>query len=156
MEDKTRKIVITILSILLIGFLLYYFLVVRRRKVTNESGETCSDGSPVPSSGDCADIVPPYNSGSVETPPKPSVNGCIKPEKYVSNFFPLTIGMKGSDVIVLQKLLNSFFKSGLKEDGYFGCNTQAELIKRTGKNNISKQEMESLSTKTISINPFLG
>lgn len=105
-----------IVVLLLIAFLWYYF---RQRKL--QKAEKCPDGSPIPSSGDCTKID---SSGAVIVVPEvPDASGCIPPNKYITNAFPLVLGMKGEFVRKVQAQLNFEFKANLKEDGYMGCNT---------------------------------
>lgn len=113
-----------IVVILLIIFLWIYF---RNRK----KGEKCPDGRDIPASGNCADNTPILdNTGAVVvTPVVSDANGCIQPSGYRPAFFPLALGMKGDTVKQLQTSLNVQFNAGLKEDGYFGCLTQAALKK---------------------------
>lgn len=114
-----------IVVILLIAFLWYYF---RSRK----KGERCPDGRSIPSTGNCADNEPIRDSTGavVVTPTVPDSNGCVQPSSYVTNYFPLELGMKGDTVKQLQASLNIQFKSNIVEDGYFGCRT-FDALKKT-------------------------
>jgi len=143
MSPKARRISIIIVIILLIAFLLYYFLVIRKTSTTTVTNESCSDGSPIPSNGDCSSIIQGYVDKGEIPPVKTDGNGCIQPTSYRAYTYPLSIGMKGVEVKRLQMALN------VKEDGYFGCNTQAALIKATGKNNITKAELDYISPNAI-------
>lgn len=124
----------TIVIILLIIFLWFYFR--NRRK-----GEKCPDGRAIPSTGNCADNPPVLDSSgnTIVTPVTPDNNGCVQPSSYVVNSFPLSVGMKGDLVKQVQARLNIDFGANLTEDGYFGCNTLAAVIKHFSVNTIDAE-----------------
>lgn len=113
-----------IVVILLIIFLWIYF---RNRK----KGEKCPDGRNIPASGNCADnpAIRDNAGAIIVNPVVPDANNCIQPSSYIPAYFPITLGMRGDTVKQLQTSLNVQYKSGLKEDGYFGCLTLAALKK---------------------------
>lgn len=124
----TWLIVLTVLALIL--FLWYYF----KNSGVARQGEKCPDGRDIPSNGDCGSnevIVDPTGAIKV-TPVTPDANGCITVSKYITNSFPLALGMKGAFVKTLQENLNKYFNAGLKADGYFGCKTLDAVIKNLG------------------------
>lgn len=110
-----------IVVILLAGFLFYYFRV-RNKK------EKCPDGTDVPASGNCIKVD--ETGEEVDQPAiAADANGCTRPSSYITNYFPLAVGMKGDLVKKVQVELNTQFNAGLSTDGFFGCNTQAAIKK---------------------------
>lgn len=110
----------SVVVILLIAFLWYYF---RQRKL--QKTEKCPDGRNIPATGNCADNPPLVDSSGnvIVTPSVPDASGCTQPSSYVTNAFPLGLGMKGDLVKQLQMSLNVQYGNKLTEDGYFGCFT---------------------------------
>lgn len=122
-NKKIWKILMWVVIGLLILFLLYYFL-------KPKNTEKCPDGSDIPASGDCADNIKKNPiTGQVVTPPptNPDMNGCIQPSKYITNAFPLALGMRGGLVKMLQSRLNTDFNAKIAEDGFLGCHTIAAM-----------------------------
>lgn len=119
--------IIVLVVLALIFFLWYYF----KNGGVTEQGEKCPDGSAIPSNGDCGTkpVVKDSTGAIIVTPQIPDANGCITVSRYVTNIFPLSLGMKGSLVKALQENLNKYFSAGLKADGYFGCKTLAAVVK---------------------------
>lgn len=121
-QKQKYAVATTVVVILLIIFLWYYFRSRRR-------GEKCPDGRDIPNSGNCSDNPSILDSTGavVVTPVVPDANGCVQPSSYITNAYPLTLGMKGDLVKMVQIKLNTSFLSliggKLKEDGYLGCNT---------------------------------
>lgn len=126
---------ITGVALALVAFLIYFF-------TTRKHGEKCPDGRDIPPlSGDCSDNAPKKDKAGNELPPEPvkaDNSGCIPPSKYITNAFPLTLGMRGELVRGLQMALNVQFASKLKEDGYLGCQTFAAM-----KKNFDKETMDA-------------
>lgn len=123
-KEHTWIIVLVVLA--LIFFLWYYF----RNSGAAREGEKCPDGSNIPSNGDCGSkpVVKDSTGAIIVTPQIPDANGCITVSRYITNSFPLALGMKGSLVKALQENLNKYLNSGLKADGYFGCKTLNAVI----------------------------
>lgn len=121
--EQKNKTAIIVVVLLLLYFLFYYF-VLRKQK------ETCPDGRSIPSSGNCGDNpVQIDNAGNtiVSTLPQPDASGCITPSSYITNSFPLALGMKGTLVKQVQIALNTNYGYRISEDGYFGCHTFAAV-----------------------------
>lgn len=136
-----------IVVILLIIFLYYYF-----KNKTNK--EKCPDGRDIPDSANCADNPPLKDTAGNSIPPqpaKPDANGCISPDKYILNFFPLALGMHGALVKELQVGLNNAFHSKLSTDGYFGCKTLAALKSAL---NIETIDAQTYKDKILTPNTF--
>jgi len=125
---------ISIVIILLILFIWIYF---RNEK----KGEKCPDGRSIPLSGNCADNAPltDSNGNAIVTAQTPDVNGCIQPSSYITNSFPLGLGMKGQFVKDLQSALNVQYGESLQEDVYFGCNTLKAVKKAFNLNTIDAE-----------------
>lgn len=164
-KNQRNLLIITIVVLLLLGFIFMYF---RNRKRSN--GEKCPDGRDIPTSGNCADNPPLFDSqgNAIVTPTLTDANGCTAPSSYVVNAFPLTVGMQGSLVKQLQMHLNTSFRSigspQISEDGYFGCKTLDSLIKAYNirtvdaeffKNNIQLTPIQGLQQQTIYETPTL-
>lgn len=88
--------------------------------------EKCPDGSDIPANGDCTkkDV-----SGNIIPQPAavPDKSGCSQPSSYITNHFPLVIGMQGDFVKALQHAMNIQFNARLSEDGFLGCNTMEAM-----------------------------
>lgn len=122
----TRKgyIILFVVIVIVIAGLLYAAFRTPKDKKKNKQGEMCPDGkTPIPANGQC-----PKSS---TTNPVPNPTGCVSPASYIDFKYPIKLGMKdggnvyeNKQVSVLQKQLNAVYKSGLKEDGFFGCNTE--------------------------------
>lgn len=117
------------LTILALGIFIWYYF----KKSTPP--ETCPDGSPIPSDGDCTKNYKKDSSGNVIVPPSnaPDKNGCVQPAKYITNSFPLAYGMMGDLVKVLQK------KVGANPDGKFGCYTLDKVKKKWNIETVTSQ-----------------
>lgn len=135
---------IVLVVIALIFFLWYYF----KNNKGSRQGEKCPDGRNIPPNGDCgtnAVIV-----GSTDTAiVVPDPNGCIAVSKYITNSFPLTLGMKGNLVKTLQENLNKYFNTGLKADGYFGCKTLDAIVKNLGTQTVDIQLYSNSAAWTL-------
>lgn len=124
-KQYTFWIILTVLALIL--FLWYYF----KNSGAAREGEKCPDGRNIPPGGDCGtNVVVKDSAGAIKvTSTTPDANGCITVSKYITNSFPLALGMKGSLVTTLQKNLNKYFTAGLTLDPYFGCKTLNAVIK---------------------------
>lgn len=131
-----------IVGILLIAFLFYYF------KMRNKK-EKCPDGSDIPDSGNCVSSSGIISVGTI----KADANGCIQPSTYYTNHFPLSLAMRGDLVKQLQKGLNSSFNAKLIPDGFFGCNTNAALLKALSVTSIDAQLFKDKILTPAGINP---
>ena len=116
MTNKQKWGLALVIVILLLIYFLYYYFVIRVKK------EKCPDGSVVPASGNC----PVSSSGTV---PVVNNSGCATPSSYITNAFPLQLGMKGDLVKQLQIRLNNSYGGSVSEDGFFGCITLAAVQK---------------------------
>lgn len=151
-NQYTWLIVLVVLALIL--FLWYYF----RNSGSSRQGEKCPDGRSIPENGDCGtnDVVKDSTGAIVVPIITPDINGCITVSKYITNSFPLTLGMKGSFVKILQENLNTYFNSGLKTDGYFGCKTLAAVIKNLNVQTVDIQMFNNPSlwtTPPLSLSP---
>lgn len=93
------------------------------------------------------------------TPP-PSPLPSPTPAPSPTSVFPLKRGSKGTKVKELQNLILQFDKKALPKfgaDGDFGSETEAALVKLTGKKTINSQsELDSLRTKLNKANfPYI-
>lgn len=144
--DKQYKGLLFLFMALLAAFLIYLFWPKKQK-------ETCPDGSTLPPDGDCSAVLQAYADKGQVPPFKADKTGCVQPTKYITNAYPLSMGMKGEEIKKLQTALNSFFKAGLSVDGYLGCSGIAALVKATGKDTITQDELNSIATKAVK-NPF--
>lgn len=133
-----------IVLILLLAFLFYYF------KMRNKT-EKCPDGSNIPDDGNC--IKTDSTGNVIIKTGKPDASGCTQPSSYITNHFPLTLGMRGDLVKELQKGLNASFQSRLTADGFFGCNTSEALMKSLSVSSIDAQLFKDKILTPASINP---
>lgn len=138
-KQYTFWIVLTVIALIL--FLWYYF----KNSGADREGEKCPDGRNIPANGDCGtgEVIKDSTGAIIVTPQAPDINGCITVSKYITNSFPLSLGMKGSFVKALQENLNKYFNAQLKADGYFGCKTLDALIRNIGMQTIDMQVFNS-------------
>lgn len=122
-KKQKYTLAIIVVVILLVIFLYYYF---------KPKKETCPDGSAIPASGNCTQVL-----GSTVVA-KPDSSGCVQPSSYTDATFPIGLGMRGNLVIQLQDYMNSNYKANLVSDGYFGCLTQAAVKKNFNSDTISQ------------------
>ena len=111
---------------IVIGIIILLWLAFRKKP---QDGEKCPDGkTPIPKSGIC----PQSSIDNAQT----DQSGCVPPSSYKDWTFPIRKGMKdssvGNRISDFQHKLNIKYKAGLKEDGFFGCNTQNASIKHLG------------------------
>jgi len=63
-----------------------------------------------------------------------------------SSDFPLKQGSKGANVTILQNMLNKIIPAELEADGIFGPKTEADLYKKIGLKQLTKNQFEELKT----------
>jgi hypothetical protein len=127
---KSTWVIIFVVIIVVIGLLLFMAFKKPSQKEKNKLGEMCPDGvTPIPADGNCPQSTTTNTSTS-------NTSDCTPPSSYTPYQYPISLGMKGKTVTELQHKLNIKYKSGLKEDGFFGCNTLASVKENLGTDKI--------------------
>lgn len=129
MNPKTKKIMIIVAVILVIGGVGFYFW--KRKK--GESG-----------SGDPFKALVDVNSNSDSTTTQPSKEQLLA-ELQNDNSFPLKMGSRGKRVEQLQRWLIADKGATLPSygvDGIWGTETEAVVREKLGKDNVSKDYFE--------------
>lgn len=150
-KEYTWLIVLTVIALII--FLIVYF----KNSGAAREGEKCPDGRDIPDSGDCGtnEVIKDTDGAIVVTPVVPDPNGCITVSRYITNSFPLSLGMKGSFVKTLQENLNKYFNAGLKADGYFGCKTLDAVIKNLGVKQVDMVLYNNSAAWTLAVPPVM-
>ncbi len=80
--------------------------------------------------------TPDYKTSTVNTPKLK----CI----YKAERFPLKRCMTSKRIKLVQRFLNAFFHAGIKENGFFGDETEKALLKYLHRNTISLSDYQKM------------